>query len=57
MIKISDLIYDAEIIFEDDDGELYSLKPSNHSIVDSYGVVVKQTLKKDKKLTKKELFN
>lgn len=54
MIKLSDLLYDAELLIEEG-GKVYSTKLVNE-VVDAYGIVVKVCLAKDKKLTRKELF-
>ena len=51
---ISDLLYDAEILIEDD-GKFYKAKLTD-SVMDAYGVIVKAILKKGERVYKKDLL-
>lgn len=54
MTDVSDLLYDAELIIEDE-GKYYTTKMGN-CVIDAYGIIVKVVLCKDERITKKDLF-
>jgi len=51
--KISDIIFDVDLIIEDD-GKYYTTKAM--PVVDAWDNPVKMVLSKDKRITKKELL-
>ena len=51
---MSDLLYDAEILIEDD-GKFYEAKLTD-SVCDAYGIIVKTILKKGNRVFKKDLL-
>ena len=54
MTKLSDLLYDADLIIEDD-GKYYKTKIKD-GVIDAYGIVIKVILCKGEKISKKRLI-
>lgn len=53
-LMISDLLYDAEILIEDE-GKFYKAKLTD-SVSDAYGIIIKAILKKGERVYKKDLL-